>query len=342
MSTDPIIAVAPLGFPWPTKDPFLVCVHHVDLYPRGNERLGPAASLAGRDIGQDFAGKDGWRMYHGDVVPGFPQHPHRGFETVTVMRDGYIDHSDSLGATARFGKGDVQWLTAGAGIVHCEMFPLLDPHGPNPRELFQIWLNLPAQRRWPIRISRCSGARRSRGSARRDANGRRTDVHVIRGRARRPAAAGAAAGFLGVGADSRRCDLVDHAGARRRLDVARRARSPHGAHAVFLRGPHAADREPQRSRSTAPSKSAPTSRCGSRQATSRSRSCCCKAARSASRSRSTGPFVMNTRAELEQAFADYRRTQFGGWPYPSAGPVFARQQGRFAKHADGRVEEAPT
>ena len=92
----------------------------------------------------DFAGADGWRMYHGSIVPGFPQHPHRGFETVTFVRQGFIDHSDSLGATARFGRGDVQWLTAGEGIVHCEMFPLLDREGPNPCELFQIWLNLPA------------------------------------------------------------------------------------------------------------------------------------------------------------------------------------------------------
>jgi redox-sensitive bicupin YhaK (pirin superfamily) len=52
-----------------------------------------------------------------------------------------------------------------------------------------------------------------------------------------------------------------------------------------------------------------------------------------------GPFVMNTRAELEQAFADYRRTQFGGWPYPADEPVFPRSQGRFARHADGRVED---
>src|SRR5919112_1973907 len=143
MNQDPILNVAPLSFPWQTKDPFLVCVHHVDLYPQGNERLGPAASLEGRNIGQDFAGKDGWRMYHGDAVPGFPQHPHRGFETVTIVRRGLIDHSDSLGAAARFGRGDVQWLTAGKGIVHSEMFPLLDQKKPNPLELFQIWLNLP-------------------------------------------------------------------------------------------------------------------------------------------------------------------------------------------------------
>jgi redox-sensitive bicupin YhaK (pirin superfamily) len=142
---DPVLSVTPLGFPWATADPFLFCVHHDDAYPPGNEQMGPAAPLAGRDIGQDFAGKDGWRMYHGDTVPGFPSHPHRGFETVTIVRRGLIDHSDSLGAAARFGSGDVQWLTAGRGIVHAEMFPLLDRSGPNPLELFQIWLNLPAK-----------------------------------------------------------------------------------------------------------------------------------------------------------------------------------------------------
>ena len=143
MADSDILAVVPLDFQWPTLDPFLFCVHHDDAYPAGNDRLGPAAPLDGRDLGMDFAGKDGWRMYHGTTVPGFPQHPHRGFETVTIVRRGLIDHSDSLGATARFGRGDVQWLTAGKGISHCEMFPLLDPAGPNPVELFQIWLNLP-------------------------------------------------------------------------------------------------------------------------------------------------------------------------------------------------------
>ena len=81
MSTNPILSVRPVGFPWDTVDPFLFCVHHDDAYPEGNDRLGPAAPLDGRKLGEDFEGKDGWRMYHGTVVPGFPQHPHRGPST---------------------------------------------------------------------------------------------------------------------------------------------------------------------------------------------------------------------------------------------------------------------
>ena len=143
-STDPVLQAVPLGAQWPTIDPFLFCAHHDDAYPAGTDALGPDAELTGREIGADFAGVDGWNMYHGQVVPGFPQHPHRGFETVTYVRRGFIDHADSLGAAARFGRGDVQWLTAGKGVVHSEMFPLLDSEGPNDLELFQIWLNLPA------------------------------------------------------------------------------------------------------------------------------------------------------------------------------------------------------
>src|SRR5262245_14056027 len=115
MRDDTILETAPLGFPWPAVDPFLFCAHHDDAYPAGNDAMGPATSLAGRDLGQDFTVRDGWRMYHGEVVPGFPAHPHRGFETVTIVRRGLVDHSDSLGAAARFGNGDVQWLTAGRG-----------------------------------------------------------------------------------------------------------------------------------------------------------------------------------------------------------------------------------
>src|SRR5579863_6285544 len=143
MNASAILNIERLGFPWQTPDPFLFCVYHKDAYPKGNGRFGPDGSLAGRNLGMDFEGKDGWRMYHGETVPGFPRHPHRGFETVTLARHGFIDHSDSLGAIARFGQGDAQWVTAGRGLEHSEMFPLLDAKAPNPVELFQIWLNLP-------------------------------------------------------------------------------------------------------------------------------------------------------------------------------------------------------
>jgi redox-sensitive bicupin YhaK (pirin superfamily) len=115
---------------WPTIDPFLFCAHHDDEYPAGNDALAPAVPIDDRELGMDFSRKDGWSMYHGLVVPGFPQHPHRGFETVTFVRKGLIDHSDSLGAAARFGRGDVQWLTAGRGVVHAEKFPLRERDRP--------------------------------------------------------------------------------------------------------------------------------------------------------------------------------------------------------------------
>ncbi len=143
-----ITNIKPLGFTWETNDPFLFCVHHLDNYPAGNDELGPAASLAGRNLGQDFTTKDGWRMYHGEIVPGFPAHPHRGFETVTVVLKGFVDHSDSHSASGRYGNGDVQWMTAGAGLQHSEMFPLLDKSKPNQLELFQIWLNLPKAKKF--------------------------------------------------------------------------------------------------------------------------------------------------------------------------------------------------
>ena len=181
MTTDPILNVRPLGFQWETVDPFLFCVHHDDAYPQGNEQLGPATSLAGRDIGQDFAGVDGWRMYHGDVVPGFPQHPHRGFETVTVVRKGLIDHSDSLGATARFGRGDTQWLTAGAGIVHAEMFPLVEREAKNPLELFQIWLNLPKASKFAAPYFSMLWRETTPIRTEKDAEGRSVEVTVIAG-----------------------------------------------------------------------------------------------------------------------------------------------------------------
>lgn len=120
-----ILNIQKLGSQWQTQDPFLFCAFHHDIFPEGDGNLGPKASLEGRSIGHDFQGKDGWNMYHGTTIPGFPSHPHKGFETVTIVEKGLVDHSDSLGAAGRFGEGDVQWMTAGKGVMHSEMFPML-------------------------------------------------------------------------------------------------------------------------------------------------------------------------------------------------------------------------
>ena len=61
-TTSPILNIKPLGPRWETLDPFLFCVYHDDAYPEANADMSPKASLAGRDIGQDFSRKDGWSM----------------------------------------------------------------------------------------------------------------------------------------------------------------------------------------------------------------------------------------------------------------------------------------
>jgi redox-sensitive bicupin YhaK (pirin superfamily) len=76
-----------------------------------------------------------------DYVAGFPWHPHRGIETVTYVLAGSVEHADSLGNKGKMGAGDVQWMTAGSGILHQEM-PKGDPRG--RMHGFQLWANLPS------------------------------------------------------------------------------------------------------------------------------------------------------------------------------------------------------
>ena len=76
-----------------------------------------------------------------DYTKGFPMHPHRGIETVTYMINGHVNHKDSIGNSGSIGSGDIQWMTAGGGIMHEEM--------PQPAQGemvgFQLWVNLPAR-----------------------------------------------------------------------------------------------------------------------------------------------------------------------------------------------------
>ena len=333
---DPVLAIEPLTMPWQTLDPFLFCVHHDDRYPRGNPQMGPLASLAGRDIGQDFAGKDGWNMYHGEVVPGFPQHPHRGFETVTVVRRGLLDHSDSMGATARYGKGDVQWLTAGRGIQHAEMFPLLSEAVANPLELFQIWLNLPRSNKMVEPHFSMLWADSIPVLTERDAKGRTTVLTLDAGRYRETQAPAPPPNSWAADPKSDiaiwtlklepsaqftlpRTEATTHRAlyffAGRELRIDGRAIAPKqfvrvraevdlaleagadGAELLMLQGRPIGE---------------PVVK--------------------------YGPFVMNTEQEIRQAFIDYRSTQFGGWPWDKNDPVHPREEGRFARRPDGSTE----
>jgi len=339
MSADVVIRTMPLGFPWKTLDPFLFCVHHNDAYPKGEANMGPKpAALSGRRIGMDFDNVDGWNMYHGDSIPGFPRHPHRGFETITVVRRGLIDHSDSMGATARFGPGDVQWMTAGKGVVHSEMFPLVKEDAPNPLELFQIWINLPAEDKFRDAYFTMFWAEKVPVIRGQNPLGHGYEVTVIAGElaghtapppppsswaSRKEAAVMVLAVRLVPGAKwtipagpegvNRMVymfagDSVSIGGTRVRKGLVAEVRSDQPAELVagaepceilVLQGRPIGEPVVQH-----------------------------------------GPFVMNTPAEINQAISDYRRTGFGGWPWKADGPAHPRGEGRFAIHADGRKETA--
>lgn len=332
----PVKKVRKLGFQWDTLDPFLFCVHHEDHFPKGNDQMGPDANyLQGRHMGDDFIIKDGFRMYHGKTVPGFPGHPHRGFETVTVVRKGLVDHADSLGAAGRYGNGDVQWMTAGKGVQHSEMFPLLDAEKDNPLELFQIWLNLPKRNKmvephfkmlWKESIPMIevkSGQGKSKielitGKWFKDQapvpppNSWAADPanEVLIANIKMDANTQlelplAAKGvnrmvyvYEGSGVNIAQQAIPEYAGVEMRAHVKTTIETgADEASILILQGKPIGEQVIQ-----------------------------------------YGPFVMNTKEEIHQAFDDYHKTQFGGWPWPRYDQVHDRSKTRFAKHADGTVE----
>ena len=320
-----------MGFMRQTMDPFLFCVHHLDLYPEGNEAMGPDAPLAGRHIGSDFDEANDWKMYHGAEVPGFPAHPHRGFETITVVLDGLVDHFDSGGSTGRYGFGDVQWMTAGSGLMHSEMFPLVNRNGPNRLDLFQIWLNLPAKDKmaepgyemlWADQVPHVP----FEGGDVRVVAGPWFDVqappppkaswahdpdnevalYIINldegGSVDLPVASGSVNRMM-YHIDGHEAEVDGHRlrakhGMELDATVPTTVQAPDAPVRVLVLQGRPID-EPVVQH---------------------------------------GPFVMNTREEIYQAFADFQRTEFGGWPWGASDVVHPREQGRFASMGDGRVE----
>jgi len=330
---DTIIKIKPLGFPWETSDPFLFCAYHEDQYPKGNEKLGPNVSLEGRNIGQDFVLKDGWRMYHGTTVPGFPAHPHRGFETVTIVQKGLVDHSDSLGAAGRFGNGDVQWMTAGKGVQHSEMFPLLHSDRENPFLLFQIWLNLPRDKKmvtphfkmlWSEDISKLTL---------KDENNKKIEITIIAG------------------------NLLDKIAPSPAPDSW--AASPKNEVAIWTikMEPHAQYTFPKASKGINRSfyffKG--NEIIGETHTIPVNHEIVTKAHKpltlinGATESHllmlqgkpinepivKHGPFVMNSQIEIREAILEYQQTEFGGWPWPTLDHVHDKSKGRFALYPDG-------
>ncbi len=332
-----IINIEPLGFPWQTQDPFLFCAHHRDEYPAGNAQMGVEfEDLKGRSIGQDFTLKDGWRMYHGSTIPGFPYHPHRGFETITINKEGFVDHSDSLGAAGRFGAGDVQWMTAGKGVQHSEMFPLIHKDKGNPLEIFQVWLNLPKVSKMVDPHYKMLWKNDVPLIVEKDENGNSTEIDLI---------AGSLNGIhaLDPTPDSWAADSNNYVGVMTiKMNAQAKWTLPAAAEGVnrsmfFYRGDTLKiEGEPimEYHMAELSGSDSITFECGKSSAyllILQGRPINEPVAQQ-------GPFVMNTQDEIIQTIREYQRTQFGGWPWPEREPVHPRDKGRFALHADGTEE----
>lgn len=334
---NPILNIKALGFVWETTDPFLFCVHHEDAFPKGNEAMAPDTKyLEGRHMGDDFIIKDGFRMYHGQTVPGFPGHPHRGFETITVVRKGIVDHADSMGASGRYGDGDVQWMTAGKGVQHSEMFPLIHEDKENPMELFQIWLNLPAKKKMVEPHFKMFWKESISNFVYEDTNNKKTVVEVIAGELKNTKAPTPPPDSWAAETENEVAiwNFTMDAGATFTLPKAAKGinrtiyfyegdeitvaeTTVQKYHSIEL----LADVDVTITVGTQPAKilllqgrpiGEPVIQ--------------------------YGPFVMNTKQEIHDAFEDYHKTQFGGWPWPKHDQVHARANTRFAKYADGTSE----
>jgi redox-sensitive bicupin YhaK (pirin superfamily) len=331
-----ILDIQPLGFQWRTYDPFLFCAFHKDDFPKGNDTLGPAAALTGRNIGMDFEIRDGWRMYHGDKVPGFPGHPHRGFETVTIVQKGLVDHADSLGAAGRYGNGDVQWLTTGRGVQHSEMFPLTEQDQPNPLLLFQVWLNLPSKHKMVDPHFAMFWGKDLPVVHEQDSAGRAIKIEITAGDYKGtkalapPPHSWAADPANGVAmwvidlAPNAEWELPAAApGLNRTLYFFEGRSAKIAGHTIAAR--HGVKVESDKALALQNNEEP-------------ARFLLLQGKPINEPVAQHGPFVMNTREELVQAFADYQRTQFGGWPWPRADQVHGRR-GRFARFADGAEVE---
>ena len=317
---------------WPTFDPFLFCAFHNDKYPKGNGEMGPSVSLSGRPLGQDFGGIDGWNMYHGKNVPGFPVHPHRGFETVTIVNKGFADHADSMGASGRYGQGDTQWMTAGKGVQHSEMFPLLNDEAANPLELFQIWLNLPSKNKMVPPHFTMLWDEDTPVLKQADNNGIEASIKVIAGGLENITPAPCPP-------NSWAADESNHV-AIWLIDLPEggewtlpKAQANLSRTLYFFEGGSARlDDETMAINEAVVLQS--DAQVVMQNTGNKARFLLLQGRPIGEPVEQHGPFVMNTKAELQQTFSDYQRTQFGGWPWPRHDQVHDKSKARFVEYAD--------
>jgi redox-sensitive bicupin YhaK (pirin superfamily) len=336
LQNNPIKSIKPLGFQWETSDPFLFCAHHEDSFPKGNDELGPADSLKGRHMGNDFIIKDGYRMYHGKKVPGFPGHPHRGFETITIVRKGIVDHADSIGAAGRYGNGDVQWMTAGKGVQHSEMFPLLSKEKENPLELFQIWLNLPKKNKMVEPHFKMFWKEELPMYHYKDGKGLKTQIEIIAGTFKNVKA-------MDPPPDSWAADKNNHLAVWNILmDENSNIKLPAAAAGInrtlyFYLGENIRIEDKEVKAYHAIEVEA-NKEINIQNGGEKAGILLLQGKPIGETVMQYGPFVMNSKEEIQQAFEDYQKTKFGGWPWPKLDQVHASSEGRFAIHANGKKE----
>ncbi len=337
MKTNSIISIKPLGFMWPVTNPFLFCAHHLDDFPAGNDQMGPEKSLLkGRDIGQDFTIKDGWRMYHGQTIPGFPAHPHRGFETVTVVTKGLVDHADSHGQAGRYGGGDVQWMTAGAGLQHSEMFPLLNQERGNPAELFQVWLNLPKAKKFVEPHFKMLWSEDIPLVRIQDESGKAVEINVIAGSVGNVTALDPAPDSWAAepGNEVAIWTIKMEAGAQWKIaaasEQANRTLYFHRGSSIRIDGEEIPVEKAIQLK--------PNQESIIENGSTDGYFLLLQGKPINEPVVQYGPFVMNTQAEIQQAMHDYQQTEFGDWPWSRHDQVHPREKGRFARHADGTEE----
>ena len=332
-----IISIQDFKFREDVGDPFLARMHHLDYYPKGNGHMGVSkVDLEGKKTGEDFDLNSKWKMYYGLQVPGFPSHPHRGFETITIVLQGYVDHSDSHGATGRYSSGDVQWMTAGSGMQHAEMFPLIHDDKENTLQLFQVWLNLPSKDKFVDPYYKMLWAEDIPVVVEENEKGNKAIINVIAGSYKdtksldpNPSSwANNENSHVGI------LTITLEPGASFTLPSI----SPTLNRNLYYYKGHTIMIDNTTINSNSSIKLTGDTEIKIKNGSEESHFLLLEGEPINEPVVNYGPFVMTTMDEIDQAYKDYKATGFGGWPWGRKDPVNPKDIGRFAKYSEKDIE----